>query len=232
MHGRTTPPARGAAVRARPVPVAVLGAVVALVAVAVSGCGATDIPAPTTTVTVVVDPPASGPGTTGSASPGTTPVPTQTATTTAVPTALAAGPQRGAPHSFAEAAARVAGAKPAAGVTSAFVSPSGNLRCVVTGGSSAPACEVVEGRVAPPQAGLCPPGGAPDIGRIELTARGAVPVCNTDAVAHADVPTLGYGARTSAPGPVQCLSEEAGVTCVDRAGRHGFFLARRTFVTF
>jgi len=230
MHGRSTPPARGAAVGARPAARAAFGIGTALVALLLAGCGVTDIPSAPKTVTVLVDPPStSAPGT-----PATeTPVPTQTApSSTALPTALAAGAQRGAPHSFAEASARVAGAKAAAGVTSAFVSPSGNLRCVVTGGAPAPACEVVDGRVAPPRPGTCKPGGATDIGRIELTAGGAVPVCNGDTVTHADVPTLVYGSRTSAPGPVQCVSEESGVTCVDQAHQHGFFLARRTFVTF
>ena len=234
MHGRSTPPARGAAVGARPAARAAFGTGTALVALllvgALGGCGVTDIPSAPKTVTVLVDPPSTprpdGPAT-------ETPVPTQTApTSTALPTALSAGAQRGAPHSYAEAAARVAGASPAGSVTSAFVSPSGNLRCIVTGGAPAPACEVVEGRVTPPRPGQCRPGGAADIGRLELTADGAVPVCNGDTVTHADVPKLEYGSRTSAPGPVQCVSEESGVTCVDQAHQHGFFLARRTFVTF
>ncbi|WP_076261621.1 hypothetical protein [Intrasporangium flavum] len=233
MHGRSTPPARGAAVGTRPAARAALGTGTALAALLLAGllggCGVTDIPSAPKTVTVLVDPPSAS----ASAPATETPVPTETApSSTAVPTALAAGAQRGAPHSFAEAAARVAGAKPAGGVTSAFVSPSGNLRCIVTGGAPAPACEVVEGRVTPPQPGLCAPGGASDIGRIELRAGGAVPVCNGDTVTHADAPKLEYGSRTTAAGPVQCVSEETGVTCVDQAHQHGFFLARRTFVTF
>lgn len=234
MHGRSTPPARGAAVGPRPAARAASGIGTVLVALllagALGGCGVTDIPSAPKTVTVLVDPPSTpAPGPSGA----DTSIPTQTAPgSTEVPTALAAGAQRGAPHSFAEAAVRLAGAKPAGGVTSAFVSPSGNLRCVVTGAPQAPACEVVDGRVTPPQPGLCPPGGAADIGRIELRASGAVPVCNGDAVTHADVPTLEYGSRTSAPGSVQCVSQQAGVTCLDQAHQHGFFLARRTFVTF
>ncbi len=229
MHGRSTPHTHGATPGARPVARAALGVGTALVALLLTGCGVTDIPSAPKTVTVLVDPPSSS----APSAPATeTPVPTQTAPSTAVPTALAAGAQRGAPHSFAEAAARVAGAKPAADVTSAFVSPSGNLRCVVTGGAPAPACEVVAGRVPPPRPDLCPSGGPTDVGRIELTDHGAVPVCNSDTVTHADVPTLTYGSRTSAPGPVQCVSEESGVTCIDQTHQHGFFLARRTFVTF
>ena len=98
--------------------------------------------------------------------------------------------------------------------------------------SSAAACEVAQGRIPPPLPTICRAGGPKDIGRIELGASGAVPVCNSDTIRLGSEPKLAYGARTAPSGTTACLSEEFGVTCIDTAGRHGFFLARDTFVTF
>lgn len=210
------------------------GTVVVLVAVAVAcvlaSCGATDIPSPRRTVTVMVDPPSS-PGPTAES--GTaTPSPSASATTTPpVPTALSVGRHRGAPTSFDEARGRIDAAAPAASVGADFRSPSGNIVCR-RGSDSAVACEVQQGRIDPPLPTICPPGGAKDVGRIELGPDGARPVCNTDTIRTGSEPVLGYGSRTRPSGATACLSETTGVTCIDEAGRHGFFLARNTFVTF
>lgn len=207
-------------------------AVVVLAAAAVAGllasCGATDIPAPRRTVTVTVDAPGAP---SSQAAPTTTPAPTTTTTPAAVPTALAAGQQRGAPKSFAEAKGRIDAAAPAAAVSAGFRSPTGNIVCR-RGADSAVACEVQQGRIKPPLPSICPPGGAKDIGRIELGTGGARPVCNTDSIRTGSEPVLGYGSRTQPSGTTACLSESTGVTCIELTGRHGFFLARDTFVTF
>ncbi|MBC9821994.1 hypothetical protein [Terrabacter sp. MAHUQ-38] len=199
----------------------------------VAGCGATDIPSPRPTVTVFVDAPgatrAAGAGASRASSVGT--VQPQDSPSS-LPTALAAGRQRGAPHSYAEARARLDAAPPTAGVTDGFQSPTGNIRCTLGGSPSLAACEVKKGRIDPPVPSICPPDGPEDIGRIELKASGAFPVCNSDTVGQADEPKLPYGARTASADPVGCLSEEFGVTCVDASTQHGFFLARDTFVTF
>ena len=72
-----------------------------------------------------------------------------------------------------------------------------------------------------------------DIGRIELSDKGARPVCNSDTIRRDDAPSLPYGSRTDPSlGSVACVSEESGMTCVDAASQHGFFIARETFVTF
>jgi hypothetical protein len=209
-------------------------AVVVLAAVAVScvlaSCGATDIPSPRRTVTVTVDAPSAGSSGTSAATP--TPVPTASAASVTIPTALAAGAQRGAPKSFDEAKGRIDAAKPAAGVGDRFQSPSGNIVCRRSTDSSAAACEVAQGRIPPPLPTICHAGGPTDIGRIELGASGAVPVCNSDTIRLGSEPKLAYGSRTEPAGTTACLSEEVGVTCIDTAGRHGFFLARDTFVTF
>lgn len=196
----------------------------------VAACG-TDAPSSRPTVTVFVDPPAK---TTAAPAPATTSVPTVAAqpTTAAVPTALAVGRQRNAPHSYAEARARIESAPATASVTDRFQSPSGNIVCHLGGAQGLAACEVASGRVGPPLPTICPPGGPTDIGRIELQASGARPVCNSDTIRDGGEPKLPYGSRTAALDPIACLSEEAGVTCVDSGSRHGFFLARGTFVTF
>jgi hypothetical protein len=211
---------------------ALVGAI-GVTSMVLAGCGVTDIPSPRKTVTVYVDPTASSspaPQTTA-APPTSTPAPT---TTSPVPTSLAAGRQRGAPHSFAEAQQRIAGARVAGGTAAAFQSPSGNISCVTGGGPDRlAACEVQQGRIAPPLPSICPAGGPTDIGRIELSDKGARPVCNSDTIRQGGAPILAYGSRTDPSlGAVACVSEETGMTCVDAASQHGFFIARDTFVTF
>ena len=211
--------------------VAALGAGAAT-AVALSGCGMTDLPAPRRTVTVTVDAP-------GAATTSATPVPTASATPTAappssaVPTSLAVGRQRGAPRTFDEAKERIDGAT-SADVGSVFQSPTGNITCSTSGGPGVVmTCDVAKGRSTAPAAVPCPEGGPSDIGRIELTAEGARPVCNSDTIRQGTPATLAYGVRTDTSlGSVACLSQEFGMTCIDEASRHGFFIARDTFVTF
>ena len=143
-----------------------------------------------------------------------------------------AGRLRGAPRSFAEAQGRIDAAPPAASVTDRFRSPSGNIVCRRSTDAGTAACEVAKGRVDPPLPSICPAGGPQDIGRIELGPGGALPVCNSDTIRTGGEPELGYGKRTQPSGTTACLSESFGVTCIDTASRHGFFLARDTFVTF
>ncbi|GAB3880563.1 hypothetical protein [Terrabacter terrigena] len=211
--------------------VVVAPAVLLAAAALVAACG-TDTPSSRPTVTVFVDPPAKAAATTPA--PARTSVPTVAAqpTTAAVPTALAVGRQRNAPHSYAEARARIESASPASPVTSTFQSPSGNIVCHLGGARGLAACEVRSGRVGLPTTSICPPGGPTDIGRVELRASGARPVCNADTIRDGGEPKLSYGSRTAALDPVACVSEESGVTCVDSSSRRGFFLARGTFVTF
>ena len=205
---------------------------VATVAVAalLASCGATDAASGRPTVTVTVDP--SAPAATGAGAATPSAIPTAAATSAELPTAMAAGKQRGAPKSFAEAKARIDKAKPDPKVTTRFVSPTGNIVCQRSTDSTAAACEVAEGRIAPPLPTVCAAQGPKDIGRIELRQDGAYPVCNSDSIRRGGEPTLAYGSRTQPSGTTACLSEEYGVTCVDTATGHGFFLARETFVTF
>ncbi len=209
-------------------------AVVVLVSLAVpsllASCGAADLPSPRRTVTVTVDAPAEPSAEAPTSAPSE--VPTSAPTSTLVPRALAVGRQRGAPKSFEEAKGRIDAARPAASVRERFRSPTGNIVCRRDTNSGDASCEVEKGRIAPPLPTICPAGGPTDIGRIELGPNGARPVCNSDTIGTGGEPELGYGARTEPSGTTACLSETFGVTCIDEAGRHGFFLARDTFVTF
>lgn len=220
--------------RTRPGRLAGVTAVVAL-GLAAGACGSGGGDTPSRTVTVEVDAPGGSTAGTGTPTPNTpSAVPTERATPAEVPTSLAVGRQRGAPHSFEEAKKRVERTTKVAGVTSSFQSPSGNIVCVQGKGGSGTsiACEVAKGRIAPPLPTICTSGGPRDIGRIELRPDGAVPVCNSDTIRTGTEPKLAYGTRTRPGGAVGCVSEEFGVTCVDTSAGHGFFLARDTFVTF
>ncbi|WP_141821779.1 hypothetical protein [Humibacillus xanthopallidus] len=198
-----------------------------------TACGMTDMPTPRRTVTVLVDAPGASTGTSTSSVPTVSATPTTPATTTALPTSLAVGKQRGAPHSYDEAKQRIDRAT-SAEVGSVFQSPTGNITCSTAGGEGVlVTCDVAKGRSDAPASAPCPAGGPRDIGRIELTPAGARPVCNSDTIRQGAAATLAYGVRTGPSlGSVACLSEEFGMTCVDSTSKHGFFLARDTFVTF
>ena len=208
------------------------GCALAVAALALSACGLTDLPTPRRTVTVTVDAPG-GVATTTTSAATTSATPTASASSSALPTSLAVGRQRGAPHSFDEAKQRI-DAAPASDVGTIFQSPTGNITCSTSGAPRVVmTCDVARGRSTPPAAAPCPEGGPPDIGRLELTAAGARPVCNSDTIRRGTPTTLPYGSRTAPSlGSLACVSQEFGMTCVDEAGRHGFFLARDTFVTF
>ncbi|HET7397673.1 MAG TPA: hypothetical protein VFJ94_04035, partial [Intrasporangium sp.] len=122
---------------------------------ALGGCGSGD--APLTPVTVTVAAPDAG--TPAAATPSS--VPTVGATPTGsgprtLPYQLSAGSPVGAPRTFAEAQGRLARAVVDPAVRGTFRSPTGNLFCDVSAGAAVPACEVAQGRVAPPAPMVCP----------------------------------------------------------------------------
>ena len=78
-----------------------------------------------------------------------------------------------------------------------FQSPTGNITCSASGGPGVVmTCDVAKGRSTAPASAPCPEGGPTDIGRIELTAEGARPVCNSDTIRQGAAATLAYGVRT------------------------------------
>jgi hypothetical protein len=206
----------------RALPAIVLGVVAVL---ALAACSS-ERPGPSATVTVWVDP-AAGAETTASAE---TPSAEPTSSQPEIPVELTAGHLRGAVRSYEEAQQHIDDARRSEELA-AFRSPSGNIFCRIGPGQAA--CEVREGRVGPPIDGLCGESAATDVGRLELAEGRATPVCNTDSIRDPGAPKLAYGLRATVPDvEVTCLSEESGVTCVDPATEHGFFIARGSFTTF
>jgi hypothetical protein len=200
-----------------------------------AACGSSAAPAPASTVTVTVDATSTGQTSAkGTPAPtGTSPTPTGPQATASLPTSLAVGHQRGAPHDYGEAKARFAKARVDGSIHGTFRSPSGNIRCDVSNSAGVAGCELDKGRIKVPDR-LCQGAEADKVRGVKLTDLGAFPVCDGDlAGAGASAPKLAYGSRTVVPdSPFACLSEVAGVTCIDTDYERGFFIAKNTFVTF
>ncbi len=209
-----------------------------------TGCGSASPAPPVTTVTVYPDGTTVTPAPTTASTPpaGPSSVPTLAApsqgtntTTTTSPAPVRIGVLRGAPADFAEASARVSKAPAADAAATAVLSPSNNIFCGVIDGGAGVACEVDKGRAPTPKSAPCPSGGggATDVGRVEMTATGAKPICNSDTIRVPGAPKLAYGKRWSPAGtPFSCLSESAGMTCIDSTAKHGLFIARETYATY
>ncbi|MCY7395099.1 MAG: hypothetical protein LH468_02925, partial [Nocardioides sp.] len=108
-----------------------------------------------------------------------------------------------------------------------FVTPSGNIYCVIEADAPARGCEIAAGgsRDVTACGGDAP---TPVVGRVELQDAGAVAVCNTDTIRQPDPPVLAYGrAARVGGGDVRCLSEPSGVTCVSDTA--GFVLRRGAY---
>ena len=199
-------------------------AAAALSLVGLTACGGAE-PLPAATVTVWVDPPVApdSQSTPEEASP-------TTSEETAAPVTLRAGHLDDAVTSYEQARESFDEAGRSVEVAD-FRSPSGNIYCRL--GPDFATCEVEEGRIEPPDDGICAGGEATDVGRLELVAGAVTPVCNTDSMRDPEAKKLAYGRIARLPGvDVTCLSEERGVTCIDPRSEHGFFIARGTFTTF
>ena len=197
---------------------AVAGAVaLAIVPLVVSACGGGEPVTPiTTTITVT---PSSG------SSKGTTSTTSTTTTTT---------PAAQPPKTYEQAMQHFAAGKIDTAAKPQFTSPTGNIYCSIAPSGAVPAgCELRDGRVTPP-AGTCPPGAAAkDVGRIEWSGDAPKPVCNSDTMIQPGAQVLQYGAIAMMQGsPFQCISESIGVTCINTAGKKGFFLAKGAYSIF
>ncbi|MFB9311917.1 hypothetical protein [Nocardioides plantarum] len=88
-------------------------------------------------------------------------------------------------------------------------------------------CELPSGGIPDPD--YCGSDGASqNVGRITFDPTGQadpLPVCNSDTIREPDAPVVEVGAvaASSATG-IECLVEDAGVTCLDRTRSQGFFL--------
>jgi hypothetical protein len=186
----------------------------ALLPLVVGACGGGDPVTPRTT-TITVTPPAPG---------GTSPSATSSTTT------AAATP----PKTYEQAMQHVAAGRVDAAAKAQFTSPTGNIFCSISpSGDAPPGCEVRDGRIAPP-AGTCDSGGgAKDVGRIEWQGDTPKPICNSDTMIKPGAPVLQYGSIATVQGsPFQCVSETIGMTCLNTAGKKGFFLAKGAYIIF
>ncbi len=189
----------------------------AAVPLVVSACGGGGEPVTPLTTTITVTP-----------SSGSTSAKTPTTTTTTTP---ALQP----PKTYEQAMQHFAAGKVDAGAKPQFTSPTGNIYCSIAASGAVPAgCEVRDGRVTPP-AGTCDTsgGGAKDVGRIEWSGDTPKPICNSDTMIQPGAQVLQYGAIAQDQGsPFQCVSESIGVTCINTAGKKGFFLAKGAYSIF
>ena len=189
-------------------------AVVPLVATACGGGGEPATPL-TTTITI-------------------TPTPTGTSTTPTTSTTTTT-PALQPPKTYEQAMQHVAAGKVDAASKAQFTSPTGNIFCSIAPSGGVPAgCEVRDGRVTPPP-GTCDTsgGGAKDVGRIEWSGDTPKPICNSDTMYQPGAQVLQYGAIAQVQGsPFQCISESIGMTCINTAGKKGFFLAKGAYTIF
>ena len=190
----------------------------AAVPLVVSACGGGGEPVTPLTTTITVTP-----------SSGSTSAKTPTTTTTTTTPALQP------PKTYEQAMQHFAAGKVDAGAKPQFTSPTGNIYCSIAASGAVPAgCEVRDGRVTPP-AGTCDTsgGGAKDVGRIEWSGDTPKPICNSDTMIQPGALVLQYGAIAQDQGsPFQCVSESIGVTCINTAGKKGFFLAKGAYSIF
>lgn len=164
---------------------------------------------------------------------GSSPSETPTEPTPSAPVTTPAEPPRppkGTPATYDEALAHFRASTETLQL-SRFSSPSTNIYCVIKNRYIPPSCELGEGGISDPD--YCGDGPTSVIGRIELDDGNPTPVCNSDTIRQPGGQVLPYGAIATTPGsPVQCLSEEIGVTCLDTSSTQGFLLARGTYVLF
>lgn len=214
----------------------------AALALLLSGCQS-NTPAATSEASTLASVPSSADTTppTGATTPTTATVtvtatpatPTKATPTKAKPTAAqpAAG---GLSRTYAEAQRRIQAATDAGRVIDPeeFASPSRNIICsvvpadAVTGGG----CEIDQGRI-PERRCDTGGGGARDVGRIVFRRGVPTPECNSDTMfSSRSQRVLAYGwVAHVRQGSVECLSERAGVTCIDGGARRGFALSRGSF---
>ncbi len=238
----------------RRLPLAVITAPVCavLLAVATACTGSTPTGQPTATVPATVVGPAAtptAPTTTGPSAPVDPgsgqpslppPVTPSTPSTPSTPAAPDPGPGAivrygtvpdAAPQGLAQARARIAQAPGGVRGMADFVSPSGNVYCLLAGSAGGPTgCEIEQGRVFDTRcASAGGGGGARDVGRWSFDGRHVLSVeCNSDTIrTDWTTATLPYGTAARAPGgTLVCLAEQIGVTCVEEAGDIGVFIAR------
>lgn len=109
----------------------------------------------------------------------------------------------------------------------AFVSPSGNIGCMIA--PSGVGCNVVERDWSPPPR---PADCRWDYTRIFIgPGKPAHFVCAGDSAYDSAAPALAYGEAITA-GPIRCESTPAGITCRDVGSSNGFSISRQRYQLF
>ncbi len=205
-------------------------------ALLLSGCQSSAPPGSATSDGSTAATTPAGPATTSSPSTKATPA-TATVTVTVTPTAKPTAGQAaagGLSRTYAQAQRRIQAATNAGRAIDPeeFASPSRNIICSVvpadevTGGG----CEIDQGRI-PERRCDTGGGGARDVGRIVFRRGVPTPECNSDTMfSSRSQRVLPYGwVAHVQQGSVECLSERAGVTCIDARSDRGFVLSRGSY---
>lgn len=111
-----------------------------------------------------------------------------------------------------------------------FQSPTGNIGCIVVGELAR--CDIRHRAWSPPSR----PQSCPDVvdfgqGLEVGTSGGGRFVCAGDTAADPSSERLPYGTATVV-GPYECVSRSTGVTCTNRATRHGFQISIQSYSRF
>jgi hypothetical protein len=109
----------------------------------------------------------------------------------------------------------------------AFQSPTGNIGCMIVGGTAR--CDIVKRSWSPPpRPSSCPR--IVDYGQgVELGVAGAARfVCAGDTARDPVAPKLPYG-TASEVAPFLCVSRSTGMSCSNRADGHGFTISIQTY---
>ena len=111
-----------------------------------------------------------------------------------------------------------------------FLSPTGNIGCVIAGASAR--CDIADRTWSPaPRPSSCPP--VVDYGQgtiVEGTGAGRL-VCAGDTARLPGSPKLPYGTASEVEG-FTCVSRPSGMTCTNRRSGHGFFISSQRYLLF
>ncbi len=110
-----------------------------------------------------------------------------------------------------------------------FRSPSGNLGCLLIGGTAR--CDIRRRSWSPPpRPASCP--SQVDFGQgLEISSGQARIVCAGDTALNPSAPPLPYGRDTDSAA-FSCSSRTTGITCASASTRHGFFISAQSYRLF
>jgi hypothetical protein len=143
-------------------------------------------------------------------------------------TVIASSPPQTAPNSFAKTTSEKA-AEPIVHL-SAFLTPSGNIGCMIAGGVVR--CDIEHRSWKPPaRPSSCPD--VVDFGQgLQIGSSGPARfVCAGDTAREPGAPKLAYGSASEAEG-FKCSSSRDGLSCKRSSDGHGFFISIQSYRIF